>query len=279
MIVYLDGEWCDGTRARVSVFDAGFLHGDAVFETARLHRGGYFRLPEHLARLAEGAAMLQLPVPAPEALTRIAGELARRNGVGEGTLRITITRGVPGQGPTVLVTLQPVPRESIDRAERGWRLATAKMRRPPLSSVPAQLKTPGRIYSLLARLEPRPVGVDDVLLLTEPDTVCEGPSWNIFWRRGAQLRTPSAAAGALAGVTRTSILELAPAAGFTVEAGEWSRAELDDVEEIFVTMSSLGVVAVRALDGRSLGSDAAARLLHARYWEMVAREVSPRHGE
>lgn len=273
MIVYLDGAWLDDADARIPIHDLGFLNGDGVFETARLHRGGYFRLPRHLERLAASARMLDLPVP--DRLDVIAARLATRNALDEGSLRITITRGRPGGESTILVTLQPVAPEWQRRAEVGWRIVTARTTRPAPRSIPAALKSLGRVYAILARLEDRPPGTDDVLLLSESGHICEGPSWNVFWRRGSVLRTPSADTGALDGVTRATVLELAPAAGFSVEEGEWPRAQLDDAEEVFATMSSVGIVSVRSLDGRALASDAAARLLQARYWELVAREVAP----
>jgi branched-chain amino acid aminotransferase len=276
VIVYLNGEWLDEADALIPIDDLGFLQGDGVFETARLHRGGYFRLPRHLERLAESARMLRLPMPDAGHLGAVAARLATRNALDEGSLRITITRGRPGGEATLLATLQPIAAEWQRRAERGWRIVTARTTRPAPRSIPAALKSLGRVYSILARLEVRPHGTDDVLLLSEAGQICEGPSWNVFWRRGSLLRTPSAHTGALDGVTRAAVLELAPAAGFSVEQGEWPRAQLDDAEEVFATMSSVGIVPVRSLDGRNLASDAAARLLQARYWELVAREVAAR---
>jgi branched-chain amino acid aminotransferase len=274
MIVFLDGRFADDADARVSIHDLGFLHGDAVFETARLHRGGYFRLDHHLDRLAASAAMLRIAVPPHDQLASVAEQLAVRNALEEATLRITITRGRPHGEPTVLATLQPISSEWVRRAEHGWRVITAQTRRPGVDSMPAQLKSVGRTYSLLARLEAAPLGADDVLLLSEAGYVCEGPTWSVFWRRGSVLRTPSPDTGVLEGITRAVIIDIAPHNGFSVEQGKWLRSDLDSAEEVFATMSSVGVVPVRALDGRPLPSDAAARLLQARYWDLVAHEVA-----
>jgi branched-chain amino acid aminotransferase len=276
MIVYLNDQWLNETAAFVSINDQGFLHGDGVFETARLHRGGYFRLRSHLERLAAGAALLHITLSPLDHLAEVAVELARRNRLEDGTLRITLTRGVIGQPPTLLATVRPIAPEWQRRAERGWRLVTASTRRPSIASVPAQLKSMGRVYALLARLEERPAGTDDVLLLAESGAICEGPAWNIFWRRGSVLRTPALEVGVLDGITRSVLIAIAAGAGFTVEQAAWPRAELDTAEEAFVTMSSVGVVPVRMLDGHALPSDAAARLLQARYWDLVAREIAPR---
>ena len=276
MVLYLNGRWLDAAAAAVPVRDAGFLHGDGVFETARLHRGGYFRLGTHLERLRQGGDLLRLTVPPADHLVQIARELIGRNGLEEGTLRIVLTRG-GAAGPTLLVTLEPIALDWQQRAARGWRIITARTRRPPVESIPAQLKTIGRVHSLLARAE-RPDGIDDVLLLTVNGDVCEGPSWSIFWRKGDLLRTPSAAAGALEGVTSATILDLAPGHGFAVEAGVWPRAELDTADEVFATMSSLGVVSVRELDGRTLRSDRAAHILQQTYWSKVAAETKAEQG-
>jgi branched-chain amino acid aminotransferase len=274
MIVFLRGRFTDDATASVSIHDLGFLHGDAVFETARLHRGGFFRLEHHLDRLAASAAMLRIAVPPHDLLASIADQLAVRNALEEATLRITVTRGPPEGEPTVLATLQPISSEWVRRAERGWRVITAHIRRPGTDSMPAQLKSVGRTYSLLARLEAAPVRADDVLLLSEAGHVCEGPTWNVFWRRGSVLRTPSPETGVLEGITRAVIMDIAPLNGFSIEQGEWGRSDLDNVEEIFATMSSVGVVPIRTLDGHPLPSDAAAHLLQARYWDLVAREVT-----
>jgi branched-subunit amino acid aminotransferase/4-amino-4-deoxychorismate lyase len=117
--------------------------------------------------------------------------------------------------------------------------------------------------------------VDDVLLLSAEGYVSEGPTWNVFWRRRDRLFTPSAAAGVLGGITRAAILEIASRAGLAVEEGVWMREALDDADEIFATMSSVGVVSIVALDGVPVPAGRAARL-RAMYWELVQSETSLR---
>jgi branched-chain amino acid aminotransferase len=276
VIAYLDGSWIDATRAAVPIHDRGFLYGDGVFETARLHAGGWFRLRAHLDRLAASAALLGIEIPPAEDLTAIAGEIVDRNDIDEGSLRITITRGGSGDAPgTILVTLYPIAGDWQRRADSGWRVATARTRRPSIDSVPAELKSLGRTWSILARREAAAAGVDDVLLLSAEGYVSEGPTWNVFWRRRDRLFTPSAAAGVLGGITRAAILEIASRAGLAVEEGVWMREALDDADEIFATMSSVGVVSIVALDGVPVPAGRAARL-RAMYWELVQSETSLR---
>ncbi|MBI4544154.1 MAG: aminotransferase class IV [Gemmatimonadetes bacterium] len=277
MIVYLNGKWLEEAEAAVSVQDRGFLFGDGVFESVRRHRGHYFRLRQHLRRLEQGAAALRIPLTQLESIQDAARELARRTGMEEGMLRVTVSRGAAsGAPPTLLLTLRPMPADWSQQAERGWRLITAAVRHPPPESMPPQLKALGRMYPVLARLEAESAGVDDALLLSTSGEVAEGPSWNVFWRQGDRLCTPAAAVGILEGVTRAVLLEIAAELGYTVEQGRFPRAELDRAQEIFATMTSLGPVSILELDGRPLPPQAAtaARRLRTRYWEQVEREAA-----
>ncbi|MGH7466652.1 MAG: aminotransferase class IV [Longimicrobiales bacterium] len=281
-VVYLDGAWLEADQARIPVTDRGFLLGDGVFETARLHRGRFFRLEQHLARLLASAELLRLPLPSTSDLVSIVHELAQRNDLGEASLRITVTRGSGGRGlsrrdagpPTVLAILTPMPADWEARAARGWTIRTSTIRRPTVASIPAQLKGLGRSYALLAHFEAEDAGFDDALLLSSDGYVAEGPTWNLFWRTGSTLFTPGQASGILEGVTRGLIMDVARREGFTVVEGLFGRDRLDGIDEAFATMTSSGVVPILRLDGTSLSSRQAAARLQTAYWAQVARELA-----
>ena len=275
MIAFVDGSFVEQASAVVPIADRGFLYADAVFETARLCEGGYFRLQRHLDRLEQSAATLRIPLPARSEIADIAFELAHRNQLRDGSFRITVTRGsgAPGADPFVAATLAPMPADWWDRAARGWRLITARTSTAPPSTVPPALKATGRTWSLLARHEAADAGVDDVVLLNPDGVVAEGPTWNVFWRRSDTLFTPALEVGVLAGVTRTEVIQLADEMGLQVEEGAYVPGELARAEEIFATMTSLGVVPARELDGRVLPEPTAAARLQAAYWQRVAATV------
>ena len=281
MLVYLNNDWMESSQARIPINDRGFLFSDGVFETARLHQGRYFRLYQHLERLQESARMLKLRIPSVEDLSGIAHELVRRNGLDEASLRITITRGSGGAGlktrgadhPTVLATLSPVAQDWREKAAAGWSLITAQTLRPAPDSVPAQLKALGRVYAILASLEAEAAGADDALLLTAQRQIAEGPTWNFFWRNGRTIRTAALEGGILEGVTRRILMDIARAEGFTVEEGLWPRAELDQADEAFASMTSQGVVPIRSLDGHALPARDCATLFQRRYWDQVSAEL------
>jgi branched-chain amino acid aminotransferase len=269
VIVYLNGAWVDEEEARIPVRDPGFLLGHAVFETGRLHHGGFFRFDEHYRRFAAGARALRLDAPPAAELRAVALELASRTGLSDGTLRITRSSA------TLLVSLAPMAPGWRERAARGWDIITATVRHPPPEALPDGVKTPGRLHGLLARIEAADAGADDALLLATDDAVAEGPTWNVFWRRGAQLFTPAIEVGVLGGVTRSIVLALARELGCSVSEGRFPRLELAAADEVFASMTSLGIVPFRCLDGRAL--PVAGRLasrLQQRYWKLVEEEVA-----
>jgi branched-chain amino acid aminotransferase len=282
MDVFLNGDWVPEHEARIPIDDRGFLFGDGVFESVRLHEGGFFRLDAHCRRLCAGAAALGLPDPDAALLHDIADRLREQHALAEGTLRITFTRGSEAAAsPTLLVTLKPMSADWLERAERGWRLITAEIRHPPAEALPPHVKSLGRLHGLLAKLEASRAGVDDALLLSTTGAITEGPTWNVFWRVGRRLRTPALSVGVLDGVTRASFLELAPVLGYEIEEGRWDRRELDQADEIFATMSSVGCVSITELDGRTLDPARceAAPALRKRYWQLVSDEVRGRQRE
>ena len=276
MIVYLNGAFLPAHDAHISIDDRGFLFADGVFETARVHRGRFFALDRHLQRFAASAATLAIAHPTLEEIAGIARQLARRNALPEAALRITLTRGREGSSqPTLLVTLQPVSDAALARAREGWHIITAQTRRPSVNSVPATLKSLGRTYSLLARQEARAAGVDDVLLLSSEDLISEGPTWNVFWRRAHTIYTPALETGVLEGVTRSILIDLARDLGYHVDEGAWPRPALDGADEIFASMTSVGLAPFRSLDRVALpGETPASDALYRAYWDYVAAHLA-----
>lgn len=272
MIAWVDGEWLEEGRASVPITDRGFLGADAVFETARLYEGGFFRLERHLERLEQSAAVLRIPLPARSTLRDAAFQLAQRNALSDGSLRITVTRG-SGTGSLVVATIAAVSTAWREKAERGWTLVTARVRTPPAMVVPHVVKTTGRIWSLLARQEAADAGADDALLLTVDGHVAEGPTWNVFWRRADVLYTPALETGILDGVTRAEVVALAAPLGLRAEEGVYGRDALDYADEILATMSSVGPVNIRVLDRRPLPKPELGPRLRAAYWAAVAAHV------
>jgi branched-subunit amino acid aminotransferase/4-amino-4-deoxychorismate lyase len=281
MKVYLNGDFLDEDKACIPADDRGFLFGDALYESIRIYRGGFFRFSEHWERLAQGAAALKIEAPPLADLKNIAGRVAALNCVVDGTVRVTLTRGPGGEGlrtagsgpPTLLVTVRPITPHRMQRAAAGLAAILARARRSPVG-LPASIKSANRLDAIMARLEADEAGVDEAILLNADGYVAEGTVSNIFWRSGDRLCTPELSIGILPGVTRMVVLEVCRRYGIPVEEGRWPPDELKEASEIFLTMSSVGPVHVVELDSKPVSApdDALFPRVRDAYWSVVEQE-------
>lgn len=279
MIVLLNGRPVPESAAVVSAFDRGFLYGDGLFETLRVWGGVPFRWAQHMSRLQRGLELLRLALPlSQEELRTQAAELVRLNGVLEGVLRLTVSRGPGprgysprGAGPaTVVLSLQPA--SELTQPGEGWRLVTSRFRiwsADPLLTV----KSANKLRHVLARAEAEAVGANAALLLNEHGQVAEADSANLFWIEGNRLCTPPLEAGALPGITRAVMLELAPQLGLSCCQKLATPETLWAAEAVFLTSSVHPVVKVVALDDRSLPTSPWVEQLQQAYQRTVQDEL------
>lgn len=258
MKVWLNGALLDAQAARIAPDDRGFTLGDGVFETLRAADGAIVRLDAHLARLRRGAALLGLPVPQVDYGTALRETLAA-NGLSDGALRLTLTRGPAPRGvlppaapaPTLLITAGPLPPAT------PVRLVIARITRRNEFSPLSGIKSLAYLDNILARQEAAARGADDALLLNTQGRVAETGTANLFVVAEGRVVTPSVADGALPGTLRAEILKQG-----AVEAPVTPEL-LAGVREAFVT-TSLGIRSVNALDGRPLSDFTVAGEMRAR---------------
>ncbi|MBN8248790.1 MAG: aminotransferase class IV [Verrucomicrobia bacterium] len=281
--VWINGQWKAPAEATVSVLDRGFLYGDGLFETVRVHSGRPFRWMEHLDRLWLGARFLRIRLPFSRVeLTRAAEELVRRGGLPESIVRLALSRGVGPRGysprgadhPTVVLTLHPAPPLDAARPPR-WRLITSRLRildDDPLT----QFKTANKLLQIVSRLEFENLGLDhdDALLLNTRGEVVEATSANVFWVEGGRLYTPPPLSGALPGITRGVVLELASALGIPALEAIAEGRRLHSADGVFLTLSSLGIVEVSHLDFQPLRSDPVVERLRRAYLDLASQPAA-----
>jgi len=269
-LCWIDGEIVDAREARIGVRDHGLLYGDGVFEGIRVRHGRVFRLGDHLARLATGARALALELPRPLAEIReIVLATVRAHGTRDAYVRLLVTRG---EGPLGVDPLPCGPARlaclvaqlaifSEEKRRRGLDLATASLRRPGPDVLDPRVKSLNYLNNVQARLEARSRGADEALLLNAAGLVAEASVANVFVVRAGELWTPPATDGALEGITRATVLELAPALGTPARERSLGRFDLFAADECFLTGSGAGLVGVRSLDGRPVGGGAPGPLL------------------
>lgn len=263
MKIWIDGAVVSRDEAKVSVLDHGFLYGDGVFEGIRGYGGRIFRLEDHLRRLAAGARALALEIPGGiEAARRVILETARAHGQPDAYVRLVVSRGVGelGVDPTtcpearmicIAAAIRIFPPEKL---AEGISLATSSLRRPGADVIDPCVKSLNYLNNALAKLEARQRGADEALLLNARGTIAEASVANVFAVRDGQLSTPPPTDGALPGITRQSVLELARELGLPAAERSLGRADLFAADEVFLTGTGARIVPVSSLDGRSLGT-------------------------
>jgi branched-chain amino acid aminotransferase len=258
--VYLDGRFLDAAQASLPVDDRGFLYGDALFETLRTYNRRPFLLDRHLERMLRSCRELAIrPRQSPAELAAAARELCSQLET-EAYLRLAITRGSgfgpwpavpPRHGRTVMVA-RPLAGYPPELYERGLKLVTSAVPRPHRSPL-AGFKTANYLESVLARREAAGEGADEALLLNTDGRVAELSAANVFAVSGGEAITPATGEGALPGITRGLVLELAAAAGIVAREVRLERGELARAGEAFATNSILEICPVAELDGAPLG--------------------------
>ncbi|MGE0710893.1 MAG: aminotransferase class IV [Planctomycetota bacterium] len=260
MLVSLNGVKTPPDEARISVFDRGFLFGDAIYEVVATHGGRLYRLRAHLDRLEESGRAVGLDVAALRGdLEREIKELVaegRREG-DEVYVRIMITRGETqdfdlagdgGEPLRVVMVKRLAPWPARFYAE-GVKLMTVSPDEIVARIAPS-VKSNNRQANVMAHRFARREGADDALFVDPEGNVTEGPSWNMFGARAGRLWTPPLAGGILPGITRSSVLSICREAGIPLDEREVSKDEALASDEWFITSTTRGVMPVGELDGR-----------------------------
>ena len=268
MTVFLNGEFVPAERASVSVLDRGFLYGDGLFETMRVHRGQPFCWDAHMERFERGAAFLRIQsLHTREQLLAAALNLIETNQLPDAVLRLMLSRGAGARGysprgantPTTVMMLHPLlePPLSVSLVTAAHRITAGDLFAP--------YKIANRLTHIMARADAEERGADEALLINTNGHVAETASGNIFWMEGETVCTPPDEAGALHGVTRGVVVGLCESLSLRVERREASVARLQQSDGAFVTGSVAGIVPVASLDGLSLPPHPLVERLRAAY--------------
>lgn len=260
-VCWLNGRIVPLSEARVSVYDHGLLYGDGVFEGMRFYHTRAFRLDRHLARLHASASAIRLPIPydAP-ALASAVQQTIAAFGKPEGYLRLVVTRGVGRLGldpsscgrPNVFIIadeLMLVP-DAVRR--QGARLIIAATRRIAVDALDPRIKSLNYLNHILARMEASEARADEAILLNAAGHVTEGSADNIFIVRNRTLLTPPAIDGALEGITREAVLQLAAVLHVPARETSLSPHDLYTADECFLTGTGAELIPVAEIDGHPM---------------------------
>ena len=288
ILISVNGTLVPRGQAVVSVFDAGFVLGDGVWEGLRIANGHPAFLEQHLDRLWEGAAAIALDI----GLTReeLTGQLYRTLAANDMTaggvhVRLMITRGpksTPYQDPrmsagpatVVIIAEYKAPLPSVE----GLSLFTVHVRRPAPDTVDPKLNSHSKLNDIIACIQAYTAGADEALMLDPHGFVATCNSTHFFIVRRGEVWT-STGDYCLGGITRSNVLRLCEQAGVTARERRFSLTEVYGADEAFVTGTFAGLVHVHTVDGRRIGAGECGptvRRLQELYRELVRRDVAGR---
>jgi branched-chain amino acid aminotransferase len=263
MKIYIDGEYYEKDDAKISVFDHGLLYGDGVFEGIRVYHGKVFKLREHIARLYASAKAIDLNIRAGEKEMEAAVlDAVRKNDTENGYIRLLVTRGQGSLGldpgscdkETVIIIVGGIQLYPEEYYQKGIAIVTASTRRIPSECLDPRIKSLNYLNNIQAKTEAGRAGVLEAVMLNTQGYVAECTADNIFIVKDGRLLTPHPSHGALDGITRRTVQELANADGIDcVEAG-LTQYDLYTADECFITGTGAEVMPVIGIDGRVIGN-------------------------
>lgn len=262
VLVHVDGALVPRGEARVSIFDAGFVLGDGIWEGFRLHKGRLAFLDAHLDRLYAGARAIALDIGRSRGqLTDAIRQVLDANGMSDGVhVRLMITRGrkrTPNQdprhtvgGPTIVIVAEHKRPPPLAQSA-GISLHTATIRCTPADMFDMRLNSHSRLNLILALNQAIAAGCDEALMLDPQGFVSSCNATNFFFVKDRRVRT-SRGEHCFNGITRGNVIDLCRAHGIRIELGDFPVADVQRADEAFVTGTMGGIAPVRSVDGHDL---------------------------
>lgn len=262
MKIFVDGKFYSERDAKISVFDHGFLYGDGVFEGIRAYNGRVFKLKEHIDRLFYSAKAILLEIPmSHQKLSEAVIQACRVNKIRDGYVRLVVTRGVGTLGlnpksckkPSIVIIAGKIQVYPAELYAHGMEIVTVPTVRNLHSAVNPAIKSLNYLNNILAKIEANNAGVEEAVMLNAEGFVAECTADNLFIIRNGELFTPPLSCGALYGITRGAVMELAVQIGLKVSEPNLTRYDLFNADECFLTGTGAEIMPVIKIDGRVIG--------------------------
>ena len=262
-LVYIDGEFLPKEKAVVNVFDHGLLYGDGVFEGIRAYNGRVFKLEEHIERLYDSAKAIHLTIDiSPEEMSQIVIDSCKENGLKDAYIRLVVTRGVGDLGlnpylckkPSIICIAASIQLYDPKLYDEGMKIVTVPTTRNFHDALNPRIKSLNYLNNILAKIEAIQAGVPEALMLNTQGYVAECTGDNVFLLKKGEIITPNVASGALEGITRNTVIDLARAKGYTVREEMVTRFDVYTAEEMFLTGTAAECIPVTEVDQRKIGN-------------------------
>lgn len=262
--IYLNGAFVPKAKAMVSIFDAGWMLGDGIWEGLRMHGGRLAFLNRHIERLFQSASGIGLEIGMTRADIKdaIFATLEQNNMTGaEGVhVRLMITRGLKAaanqdprnviSGPTVVI-LAEYKAASDAVLQTGLKLATSSIRCTPPDMFDMTLNTHSRLPYIIALNEAIAAGADEALMLDREGNVSTCNATNFFMVKDGAVVTSTGDA-CFHGITRANVIEICAREGITCQQKNFDLAQARSADEAFVTGSFGGLTPVASIDDHAM---------------------------
>jgi len=286
--VYIDGKFYPKSEAKISVYDHGLLYGDGVFEGIRAYDGVVFKLREHIERLYRSAhtIMLQISMTQKEMVKAVL-ETLKKNKLKEAYIRLVVTRGRGDLGldprkcskATVIIITEPmIILHSQEKKEKGITAMISWVKRDPIDATTHEVKSLNYLNSILAKIEANAAGVDEAICLDKTGFVCEGVGENIFIVKDSKVITPPTSTGALRGITRAVVVQLAEKLGYSTREQNITPNDLFTADEAFLTGTAAEITPVREVNKRTIGDGKPGSVTKKLMQEFNKIVRDPKHG-
>lgn len=263
MKVFLNGQLVDKEKAVVSVFDHGLLYGDGVFEGIRAYNGRVFKLREHLDRLFNSARAIMLQIPMSKKVIEDAVlQTLRANKLKDAYIRLVVTRGEgdlgldPRKCPKgfIFIITDKIALYPQEFYENGLSVITSSVRRNIPEALSPCIKSLNYLNNVLAKAEASRQNAPEAIMLNREGHVAECTGDNIFVLKENTLITPPTSAGALEGITRNIVMDIAKnKLKLLVKEELFTPYHVYIGDEVFLTGTAAEVVPVTDVDGRTIG--------------------------
>jgi branched-chain amino acid aminotransferase len=240
-----------------------------------------FRLEEHIDRLFDSARAICLNIGLDKAaVTEATLETIRRNELQDGYVRLVVTRGVGDLGlapwlcpkPTIFIIASKISLYPKEHYDNGLAIVTVPTRRIGPASLPPAIKSLNYLNNILGKIEAKMFGALEAIMLNEQGYVAECTADNVFIVHKGTIITPAASQGALKGITRGAVIDIAAELGVPLQESDMTRYDIWCADECFLTGSGAEVIPVVKLDGRVIGSGKPGPITH-RVLEAFRRRV------
>lgn len=275
-LVAINGKITNPSEARVSVFDRGFLFGDAVYEVTRSYGRIFFQIEEHIDRLYNSADNINLNLGrSKDQMIAHIYEIYKKMDQDDIYMRIQVSRGEGPIGmsprlakiPNEVIYMYPFQPSPSEYYTSGVSICVTERRRNNKRALDPNIKSGNYLNNVLAFIEGEKMDAYETFMLNNQGHVTEGTTSNIFFVKGRTLVTPPADYDILKGITRKIVMGVAQKDGLKIEEKGFGLEELLHADEVFLTSSTREIMPIKSVNGTKLATSPGiiTKTLHQKY--------------